>query len=65
MKTIALFIVASLSVATFATAKGKPAWAAAAKPGTTPMLKVHISLEYPAAAKSSKRNKLDFHTRIP
>jgi type II secretory pathway pseudopilin PulG len=38
---------------------------ATAKPGTTPMLKVHISLEYPAAAKSSKRNKLDFHTRIP
>jgi Tfp pilus assembly protein PilV len=39
--------------------------AAAGKPGSTPMLKVHITLEYPAAAKSSKRNKLDFHTRIP
>ena len=35
------------------------------KPGVTPMLKVAISLEYPAAVKATKRNKLDFHTRIP
>lgn len=38
---------------------------AAVKPGTTPMLKVHITLEYPAAVKAAKRNKFDFHTRIP
>ena len=35
------------------------------KPGTIPMLRVDISLEYPAAAPPAKRRKLDFHTRIP
>lgn len=35
------------------------------KSGTTPMLRMRISLEYPAAARSAKRNKLDFHSRIP
>ena len=33
--------------------------------GKVPMLKVQISLEYPAAVRSTKRNKFDFHTRIP
>ena len=33
--------------------------------GTTPMLRVDVSLEYPASVKSEKREKLDFHTRIP
>lgn len=37
----------------------------AAKPGTTPMLQVHISMEYPATALATKRSKLDFHTLIP
>ena len=36
-----------------------------AKPGTTPMLRVDISLEFPAAAAAEKRRKLDYHTRIP
>ena len=39
--------------------------AATVKPGTTPMLNLHIALEYPAVAKAAKRGKLDFHTRIP
>lgn len=33
--------------------------------GTTPMLRVDISLEYPATVKAEKRETLDFHTRIP
>jgi len=33
--------------------------------GKVPMLKVQISLEYPAAVKSAKRSKFDFYTRIP
>lgn len=33
--------------------------------GKTPMLALHIAIEHPAAAKSAKRAKLDFHTRIP
>jgi uncharacterized surface protein with fasciclin (FAS1) repeats len=43
MKTIALMIVASLSVATFATAKGKPAWAAAAKPGKETIVQIVLA----------------------
>ena len=39
--------------------------AATAPSGTTPMLRVDISLEYPASQKAAKRGKLDFHTRIP
>ena len=35
------------------------------KPGTTPMLRLQISLEYPAAARAAKRARLDFHSRIP
>lgn len=35
------------------------------KAGTTPMLRLHVAVEYPAAAKSTRRSKLDFHTRIP
>ena len=35
------------------------------KPGTTPMLRMQISLEYPAAARAGKRAKLDFHSRLP
>ena len=35
------------------------------KPGTTPMLRVDVAFEYPAAAAAAKRRKLDFHTRIP
>ena len=34
-------------------------------PGTTPMLDARISIEYPASASAARRNKLDFHTRIP
>jgi len=33
--------------------------------GSTPMLDLHVTLEYPAAAKAAKRGKLDFLTRIP
>ena len=33
-------------------------------PGT-PLMRVHLSLEYPAAAPAAMRRKLDFHTRIP
>lgn len=33
--------------------------------GSTPMLTVRISIEYPAAAPVSKRQSLHFHTRIP
>lgn len=36
-----------------------------ATPGDTEMQKVRISIEYPAAAPLEKRNKIDFHTRIP
>jgi Tfp pilus assembly protein PilV len=32
---------------------------------TTPMLKSRVSIEYPATVPAKKRNKLDFHTRIP
>jgi len=39
--------------------------AAPSNPGSTPMLWVHISLEYPASSPAEKRRKLDFHTRIP
>ena len=33
--------------------------------GSAPMMRVDISLEYPAVRSSTKRDKLDFHTRIP
>jgi hypothetical protein len=33
--------------------------------GATPMLRVRVSLEYPAATPAAKRQKLDFHTRSP
>jgi type II secretory pathway pseudopilin PulG len=33
--------------------------------GVTPMLRVDISLEFPAIGKAERRDKLDFHTRIP
>jgi Tfp pilus assembly protein PilV len=33
--------------------------------GTTPMLRMQISLEYPASARAAKRAKIDFHSRIP
>ena len=36
-----------------------------ATPGTTPMLDARISVEYPASAAAARRDKLDFHTRIP
>jgi type II secretory pathway pseudopilin PulG len=39
--------------------------AAPARPGSTPMLWAHISLEYPASEPAENRRKLDFHTRIP
>lgn len=31
----------------------------------TPMLDARISVEYPASAKPQRRDRLDFHTRIP
>ena len=34
-------------------------------PGSTPMLKARVSIEYPASAPAKSRGKLDFHTRIP
>jgi hypothetical protein len=37
----------------------------AAASGTTPLMKTRISIEYPAAAPTAKRAKLDFHTCIP
>lgn len=33
--------------------------------GSTPMLNVRITMEYPAAAPAGKRQTLDFHTRVP
>jgi hypothetical protein len=33
--------------------------------GATPMLSMHISLEYPAISPAAKRQKLEFYTRIP
>jgi hypothetical protein len=33
--------------------------------GNTPMLDARISIEYPATASAERRDKLDFHTRIP
>ncbi len=33
--------------------------------GSAPMLCARISLEYPAASPAARRQKLDFHTRIP
>lgn len=33
--------------------------------GATPMLRVRISLEYPATSPAAKRQKLEFYTRIP
>ena len=33
--------------------------------GTDPMLRVDISLEYPAARRATERRKLVFHTRMP
>jgi type II secretory pathway pseudopilin PulG len=33
--------------------------------GATPMLSMHISLEYPASSPAAKRQKLEFYTRIP
>lgn len=35
------------------------------KIGTSPMLKVRITIEYPSAARAAKREKFDFYTRIP
>jgi hypothetical protein len=35
------------------------------KGGATPMMNVRISIGYPAGILSAKRQKLDFHTRIP
>ena len=36
-----------------------------AETGPAPMLRARISLEYPSASPGAKRQKLDFHTRIP
>lgn len=33
--------------------------------GGTPLLRLKISIEYPAISKAAKRGKLDFHSRIP
>lgn len=38
---------------------------AVVRQGATPMLDLRITLEFPAAAKATKRGKLDFLTRIP
>lgn len=46
--------VATLSATTESTRSGIP-----------PMLRVDVSLEYPASAPTEKRAKIDFHTRIP
>ena len=50
----AIRYIALLSAATTAT-----------KPGATPMLRVRISMEYPASAPAEKRQRLHFYTRIP
>lgn len=39
--------------------------AAPAKTGASPLLRVHLALEYPAASPAALRRKLDFHTRMP
>lgn len=36
-----------------------------ARDGYPVMLRVDLTLEYPAAVAATKRNKLDFHTRMP
>jgi len=36
-----------------------------ALPNMPPMLNLRVSLEYPSAAPLAKRQRLDFHTRIP
>lgn len=33
--------------------------------GTASLLEVRVSLEYPAAVQAARRQKLDFHTRVP
>ena len=35
------------------------------QPGTTPMLRTRIAIEYPATAPAERRGRIDFHTRIP
>jgi hypothetical protein len=40
-------------------------FAASIPTGATPMLTAKVSLEYPAAAPSVRRQKLDFYSRIP
>ena len=50
------------SVHTIASLSSGPAEVRA---GTTAMLEVRVSLEYPAAVKAARRQKLDFHTRVP
>jgi hypothetical protein len=35
------------------------------KPGRVPLMRVRVSLEYPAAAPVAMRRKLDFHTLMP
>ena len=39
--------------------------AAPTKPGSPPMLNLHLTLEHPAAAPAAKRSKIDFHSRLP
>lgn len=38
---------------------------APAKPGMPPLLRVHISLEYPAATPAVQRHKIDYYTHLP
>ena len=33
--------------------------------GATPMLRTHITIEYPATSPAAKRQKIDFYTRTP
>lgn len=35
------------------------------KPGMTPLLRVHITLEYPAAAPVEQRHQIDYYTHLP
>lgn len=39
--------------------------AAPVKLGSPPMLNLHLTVEYPAAAPAVKRRKIDFHSRLP
>lgn len=53
--------IASLSAETAEVAAGD----AQTTPGTTPILRARIAIEFPSTAPAARRQKLEFYTRIP